>query len=349
MQATQDYFKSIGVDTIEYTNDVEDKGSTSYLLMNANQVKSADPVTYDGNGKVIPLSERFKSDNDDIRYSVRDEFYKEFDEWDKKDTNKTFTVGTTSDVLRSIGMKEQSIILRSGTVLQKVNNHPEISFDTFKGIPELLEHPIIVQFSDAIDPKTKKPKYDSRITVLGELYADGKPVLVSLELLSTNQKKTAVLDFSVVVSAYAKDTLQQYINENSILYIDANKKRTNKWLSLNRLSLPLGETQYGSIRSISYSDGKVKVQNKKNMTPMEIAMRNAGIIDEFGNMKMSDRDNDVTSNRTILANALESVAQNDLEKTKLNQYKRKIALIDSEQARLNKIKYMLINIMPLIG
>lgn len=72
VQATQDYFKSIGVDTIEYTNDVEDRGSTSYLLMNANQVKSADPVTYDNNGKVIPLSERFKADNSDIRYSDRD-------------------------------------------------------------------------------------------------------------------------------------------------------------------------------------------------------------------------------------------------------------------------------------
>lgn len=32
------------------------------------QIKSADPVTYDDNGNVIPLSERFNSENDDIRY-----------------------------------------------------------------------------------------------------------------------------------------------------------------------------------------------------------------------------------------------------------------------------------------
>ena len=36
----------------------------------ARQLKSADPVTYDNDGKVIPLSERFKRDNDDIRHSV---------------------------------------------------------------------------------------------------------------------------------------------------------------------------------------------------------------------------------------------------------------------------------------
>ena len=321
-------FKNIVDSGSQWSSDAYE--SNVYVAFNSNQIKSVNNKT--------PTSDP------DIRYSVREEFYKEFDEWDKKDTNKVFTVGTTSESLRSIGMKDQSIILRSGTVLQKVNKHSEITFDTFKGIPELLEHPIIVQFSDAIDSKTKKPKYESRITVLGELYADGKPILVSLELLPTNQKKTAVLDFSVVVSAYAKDTLQQYINENSILYIEPNKKRTNKWLSLNRLSLPLGENQYGSIRIISYSDGKVKVQNKKNMTPMEIAMRKAGIIDEFGDVKHSERDPNATSNRTILANALEAAAQNDLEKTKLNQYKRKIALIESEQARLKKIKASLKNL-----
>ena len=35
---------------------------------NSNQIKSADPVTYDGQGNVIPLSKRFDLNNDDIRY-----------------------------------------------------------------------------------------------------------------------------------------------------------------------------------------------------------------------------------------------------------------------------------------
>ena len=52
----------------------------------------------------------------------------------------------------------------------------------------------------------------------------------------------------------------------------------------------------------------------------------------------SDRGSDVISNRSLLANALESVAQNDIEKKKLQQYKAKIALIESEQAKLSKIR-----------
>ena len=42
----------------------------SYVVKHSAQVKSADPVTYDDNGNVIPLSERFNEKESDIRYSV---------------------------------------------------------------------------------------------------------------------------------------------------------------------------------------------------------------------------------------------------------------------------------------
>lgn len=47
----------------------EELGGTSYVVFNSSQAKSADPVTYDDNGNVIPLSERFNTQNSDIRYS----------------------------------------------------------------------------------------------------------------------------------------------------------------------------------------------------------------------------------------------------------------------------------------
>ena len=104
----------------------------------------------------------------EVRYSTDKEFYNKFDAWDGVNPNITFVIGNTSEVLKSIGMKQ-------------------------------------------------------------ELYAEkeGKriPVLVSLELLP--EKRLKVRDFAVITSAYAKKQLQYYIEENSILYIDPNKKRTN--------------------------------------------------------------------------------------------------------------------------
>lgn len=44
--------------------------STVYMFKDPNQAKSADPITYDDNGNVIPLSERFNAKKRDIRFSL---------------------------------------------------------------------------------------------------------------------------------------------------------------------------------------------------------------------------------------------------------------------------------------
>ena len=43
--------------------------SNVYISFNEKSIKSADPVTYDDEGNVIPLSERFDPENEDIRWS----------------------------------------------------------------------------------------------------------------------------------------------------------------------------------------------------------------------------------------------------------------------------------------
>ena len=49
-----------------------------YVAFNPNQIKSADPVTYDDNGNVIPLSERFNPEKEDIRYSLPTDLLSDF-------------------------------------------------------------------------------------------------------------------------------------------------------------------------------------------------------------------------------------------------------------------------------
>ena len=74
------YAKQEGYKGVKISNVFDDGGrsihyqkepATVYIFFNPeNQVKSADAVTYDESGNVIPLSERFKADNNDIRYSM---------------------------------------------------------------------------------------------------------------------------------------------------------------------------------------------------------------------------------------------------------------------------------------
>ena len=44
--------------------------NNQYVVFDSNQIKSAEPITYDDNGDIIPLSKRFNDGDDDIRYSL---------------------------------------------------------------------------------------------------------------------------------------------------------------------------------------------------------------------------------------------------------------------------------------
>lgn len=87
---------------VDFKKAIMSKGYDSYAsypgadnigVYSAEQIKSADPVTYDDNGDVIPLSERFNPEKKDIRHKAR---YTEY--------NKPITAEDIA-TLRSIGRK----------------------------------------------------------------------------------------------------------------------------------------------------------------------------------------------------------------------------------------------------
>lgn len=57
-----------------YDGVLQGTNGNEIVVFDSPQIKSADPVTYDDDGNVIPLSERFNTENEDIRYSDRDYF-----------------------------------------------------------------------------------------------------------------------------------------------------------------------------------------------------------------------------------------------------------------------------------
>lgn len=67
----RELFLSMGYDGVDYSSLSAGK-YRQYVVFDPNQIKSADAVTYDDNGNVIPLSERFNEAQEDIRYQRRD-------------------------------------------------------------------------------------------------------------------------------------------------------------------------------------------------------------------------------------------------------------------------------------
>ena len=71
----QGYIRSFYLDVRERHNidgNINDQYGITAVVRNREQIKSADPVTYDDNGKVIPLSERFNDKSEDIRFSLKE-------------------------------------------------------------------------------------------------------------------------------------------------------------------------------------------------------------------------------------------------------------------------------------
>ena len=68
----QEGYDGIIIKNTDYDTRFFGEHNNQYLVFDSNQVKSAETVTYDDNGNIIPLSERFNKSNDDIRYSLKD-------------------------------------------------------------------------------------------------------------------------------------------------------------------------------------------------------------------------------------------------------------------------------------
>ncbi len=218
------------------------------------------------------------------RFEIDRNFAKNVDAIDLGVTwSKRIRVGATSEVLKSIGVKDQNIYWDSGKIRKILQKHSAENFragiddsimtrEIIKQVPQVLESPIVVLHSDT----SRNADYASRIYMFGEVYDQtGKPVDVSLELLPTSYKGLEIDDI-MVTSAYGKKNIQGLLNRDEILYIDPNKNRTNTWLAVNRLQLPLRITKYGSIASLRYSGGNVKsvsVENARTDEPVKKTTR----------------------------------------------------------------------------
>lgn len=193
----------------------------------------------------------------DIKFSVDEDFAAKYDRWVENGGNyrQTLNVGRTSETLKSIGVPDKKITWDTAKIA-KIKEKHNVDDNIIKQVPYILEEPIVIM---------KSLQKSSRITLCGEVYdLNNKPVMAILELNPTNAKGDILLDEIKLVSAYGKDNLQNLINKSEILYVEPNKKRTNDWLTQNRLQLPLGQTNHRYNINISQNDDVVNSNIRKN-------------------------------------------------------------------------------------
>mgnify|MGYP004640196337 FL=1 len=203
---------------------------------------------------------------ENVKYSIDKHFAEKYDKWDKKSRIISFSVGSTSSVLRKLGVDNKKITWDSSKIIKIKEKHPEMTDSIIKQVPNILENPIIVMESNTVS---------GRLVLFGDVYdSKNNPVLVALELNPT-EKGGKSLNVIKVASAYGKEkNLQNFINKSKILYVEPNKKRTHMWLKVNRLQLPLlSSSTYGFFNnSISQNSKNVNTKNDESSNDIKYSM-----------------------------------------------------------------------------
>ena len=190
------------------------------------------------------------------QYDINPFHRSNIDQWraDGMPDGEVFNLGSTGPVLQGLGAAESDIYIQSEKVNTILREHPEMTLEEIKRLPEILEDPILVLKSKGSGKSGKT----SRVILFGSVKAqNGQPVMAVMDL-RPYENGLLVADMQKVNSAYTKKNLASFIESSEVLHAD--EKRVIPLLRLAGLTMTSQQLlQNGSIGSISYNGTNVNI------------------------------------------------------------------------------------------
>ena len=186
-----------------------------------------------------------------VRYSINPSYAQDIDEWnrDGRNSREIFVLGSTAEALQGLGARENDIYMKGDKISLILEQHPEMTLNEIKRIPEILDDPILVLSSRN---KGRAGSQNTRLVLFGSVKAqDGRPVLCVLDLQPV-ENRIVIQDMQKATSAYTKDNDPvRFVRNSEVLYTSENKKRTTALLRTLGFQMPSELQRYGSMGSIS--------------------------------------------------------------------------------------------------
>ena len=359
-----DYLKYLGYDGIkDLGGKHSDVGHTVWIPFSSEQVKSAEPVTYNDKGEVIPLSERFNPKNVDIRYSRELDFIEFINEQAGEESDPNLT--KTQKVAKVRGELEKMNVGKGE--IMAVMKLADKMFDVYGGDSSISDfrYGLFEASKLALNGSETgfEAAYDIIHTLAREVAYNPKDVGGDAELLKEikaeirgtkmavheKDKTSGEFDRYGGYGAFRKSHLGKFMLANDGVQVDA------KYEELQNL---YGKSFFPDVNTVS----EQLLQMAKLMdTPLsdymmvsdeELEATADGMVQSLfaklgniwgravksGETIVAPVESDKFSNRSLLAGALETAVQNDIEREKLRQYKQKIDLINSEEKKLHDLR-----------
>ena len=359
-----DYLKYLGYDGIK---DVGGKnggeGHTVWIPFSSEQVKSAEPVTYDDKGEVIPLSERFNPENIDIRYSRELDFIDFINEQAGEESDPNLT--KTQKVAKVRGELEKMNVGKGE--IMAVMKLADKMFDVYGGDSSISDfrYGLFEASKLALNGSETgfEAAYDIIHTLAREVAYNPKDVGGEAELLAEIKREIRGTKMAVHEAdktsgefdryggygVFRKSHLGKFMLANDGIQVDAKYEELQNlygksfFPDVNTVSEQL--MQMAKLMDTPLSEYMMVSDEELEATADRMVQALFARLGDIwsraikgGKTIVAPVESDKFSNRSLLVGALESVAQNDIEKNKLNQYKEKIALINAEEQKLLELR-----------
>lgn len=214
------------------------------------------------------------------QYDINPFHRSNIDQWrtDGMPGGEVFNLGSTGPVLQGVGAAESDIYIQSDKVNTILREHPEMTLEEIKRLPEILEDPILILKSKGGGKSGKT----SRVILFGSVKAqNGQPVMAVMDL-RPYENGLLVADMQKVNSAYTKKNLASFIESSEVLHAD--EKRVIPLLRLAGLTMTSQQLlQNGSIGSISYNGTNVNISGIPFSAVTETAGEATQLADIEGN------------------------------------------------------------------
>ena len=221
---------------------------------------------------------------------------------------KTGFKGTILDASSGLGYGTKAGIEEYGFDVEDIEPYPDKSYSPKYTDYSSLNKKYDVIISNAVLNVLPQDQRDALVVKMGELLKNGGKMFINVRGDDVKNASSKV--------AINEDLMEYYISKS-------------------------GSYQKGFTKSELVAYLKDALGSGFSVTPTTFFGKTSAVVTKSeGQALYSDRDPS-SSNRAILANSLESAAQNDIERNKLAEYKEKISLIDAEEKRLAEIQKQL--------
>lgn len=196
------------------------------------------------------------ADGTTAAYDINPNHRNAVEQWNRegRPEGEMFILGSTGSVLQGLGAIESDIYMQGDKINRILQDHPEMTLEEIKRLPEILEDPVLVLKSKGSGGIGKT----SRVVMFGTVRAqNGQPVMAVLDL-RPYENGFLVTDMQKVNSSYTKKNPADFIRSSEVLYAD--EKKAAPLLRLTGLTIASQQLlQNGSVGSISYTGNNVNI------------------------------------------------------------------------------------------